>query len=238
MSQIGGISSGGSDYFNSYLPKASDSKSGQIMNMGTSALGDLALIKSGTYKKLLNAYYGKTGSVQETPSEEVKAEQRNLVQAKDDAESLNKAVAELMKTDFSAENRETLTTNMKNFVKSYNSLIDSGSEVDAKKVLRNVLWMTQSSSVNSGLLTDAGISIGTDNKLSLDETKLAKTDSSVLKTLFTGKGSYADRILQKTSAVSSAAAKIVADGKSATAYTSSGSDFTQLSTGTMYKAIT
>lgn len=232
MSSIFGIGSGSSaSYFSNFF---GTSQSGSGVT-GSSALSDYSLIRSGSYKKLLNAYYSKQNTSTEQTSEE-KKEKLNLVSAKTDAENLHSSAKKLMTTDFSSASADSIKSAMQDFVDAYNKVIDSGSNVDTKSVLRNALWMTKSTSANAGLLSDAGITVGTDNKLTLDATKLEKADKSVLTTLFTGNSSYAGRVMQKASAISAASVTAVADGKSATAYTSSGSEFTQLQTGTLYDA--
>ena len=57
--------------------------------------------------------------------------------------------------------------------------------------------IVNNTNANSVLLSKSGISIGKDNKLSLDEDTLKKTDVNVLKTLFTGVGSLSDTISSK-----------------------------------------
>lgn len=233
MSYINGVDSSSSNFFSSYALQSSNS-GGSL----TSSLGDYALIKSGSYKKLLNSYYKKTDSSKNADTEEVKKEKKNLVTAKSDADALNSSVKTLMETTFTEDNRDAIKENVQGFIEAYNSLVDSGSDVEDKSVLRNTLWMTQASTSMSKLLTDAGITIGKGNKLSLDETKFGNAEMTVLKTLFTGSNSYADKLMQKSAAISKAAATSAADGKSASAYTNKGRDYDQISTKVLYDSLT
>ncbi|MBE5934890.1 MAG: hypothetical protein E7262_03770 [Lachnospiraceae bacterium] len=58
---------------------------------------------------------------------------------------------------------------------------------------------------NEKLLAKAGIKIGKDNKLEVDEEQLKKTDISTLKTLFSGHNSLASKMSQKASSIGNAA---------------------------------
>ena len=66
-----------------------------------------------------------------------------------------------------------------------------------------------------------GITIGKGNKLGLDEDTLKKANIITLKSLFTGAGSFADKISQKAGSLSSAAANATAKVKGTT-YTNKG----------------
>lgn len=87
-----------------------------------------------------------------------------------------------------------------------------------KNVLRNAAWMTSITEKAGNLLSKVGITVGKGNKLEFDEealkekTTLGKSsiefdNISTLKSLFTGYGSFADKVAQKASAISSAAAR-------------------------------
>ncbi|MBR6475011.1 MAG: flagellar filament capping protein FliD [Lachnospiraceae bacterium] len=83
--------------------------------------------------------------------------------------------------------------------------------------------MTKTTFVSEGMLAKVGITIGSGNKLELDEDKLKEADISTLKTLFTGHNSYADKIVSKGNAIAMAASN--AGGT----YTSSGTYSSALS---------
>ncbi|MDE7428609.1 MAG: hypothetical protein K2N00_04950 [Lachnospiraceae bacterium] len=71
------------------------------------------------------------------------------------------------------------------------------------------------------LLSSAGITIGKGNKLEVDVDALKEASITTLKSLFTGHGSFADKISQKAGSLSNAAANAAAGAKGAT-YTSNG----------------
>lgn len=216
---------------------------------GSSLLSDYALIRNGAYKKLMNAYYG-TGSstshssIKEETVEE-KQEKLNLKSTKTAAEGLKTAAASLrngkifepVKNKETGEmeiNKKKMEESISAFVKSYNETIEATGEVDATSVLRKTLWMIDDVKANAGLLEDAGITIGQDNKLALNTEKLGEAKISTLKSLFSGSGSVADKIMKKASELgrlSDAAVNSVS--KKGVSYTSKG-DYESLNTSTIY----
>lgn len=175
-----------------------------------SLLSNWASIKNGSYGKLTKAYYNKNP-------------EKAVAQFKDEANALlkknngtntdaSKLVADvkaisdnkkLFNEVKSTDAEGTVTTDydrkaigdaVKNFVKDYNAVLDSGVQSDNSTVLRNTLHMTNTTNVNSNLLSDVGINVGLDNKLSIDDEKLASADVSKLKTLFSGNASYASMV--------------------------------------------
>ena len=99
---------------------------------------------------------------------------------------------------------ENIHKSVKAFVSDYNDVVDDASNSNSKTVLRNGVWMTNMTSQNSGLLKEVGISIGKGNKLEVDEKALKEANISTLKTLFTGHHSYANKVSQKSVAISMA----------------------------------
>ena len=89
-------------------------------------------------------------------------------------------------------------------------------------VLRNGAWMTKTTSVNSKLLSEAGITVGTDNKLSFDQDKLDKADISAVQTLFKGYGSFASQLLNRSNAIATATGPAAYNRKGGYAYSGYG----------------
>ncbi|MBQ9610852.1 MAG: flagellar filament capping protein FliD [Lachnospiraceae bacterium] len=199
---------------------------------GSTILSDYASIKNGTYKKLAKKYYAS-----DTKSEaDAKAEDKKLTLTKNGSESLSSSVKALMsnslfekkkisskdeKTGETSEKEdydwEAITKAVKSFVDDYNSVITDAADTNLNGVLRNTLHMTSATKANSKLLSEIGITVGKDNKLTVDEDKLKEADISTLKSVFNGSGSFADRI----STMSDAITKAISN--SATTYTNSGS---------------
>lgn len=222
MSEINSFS----DYASKYNTKMDYSYlfggSTTTQSNGTISLGDYASIKNGSYGKMLKSYYAKqdadklskTGDNNQT-SMLIRSGADSL---KKSAEALNddslwekkKIKKKDEKTGVETETEdydwEAITKAVKTFVDDYNSVVEETGKSDTKAVLRNAVWMTGATKKMGHLLGKAGITIGKGNKLELDEKKLKESDISTLKTLFTGHGSFADKIAQKSGNISREAA--------------------------------
>lgn len=209
----------------------------------SSLLGDYSMIKSGAYKKLLTAYYKKQDSSdsESTESEKTKDisaadsdEKAKLLSVKSNASSLKEAADALSKsalyrsTGKDEDGKATYDTDkiksaVKDYVSAYNSFIDSSSNVDSTSVLSKTLSVVKSTASNKGLLKDVGITIGSNNKLVLDEEKLSKASVSTLSALFKGSGSYGDTVSQRASESYKLANSASYTGTKASSYTYNGS---------------
>ena len=79
-------------------------------------------------------------------------------------------------------------------VGAYNNVIKAADNTDNKSILRRTVSLTETTSSVRKLLKDTGISIEKDNTLKIDAEKFKKADLSALKSVFTGKLSYTDRV--------------------------------------------
>lgn len=95
---------------------------------------------------------------------------------------------------------------VKNFVDSYNSTLDSLQNSENTKALEKGVQMVNSTRAYSRTLNRVGISIGSDNRLSVDEDKLKATSPLTMKSLFSGSYSLANRIADKASYIHRTAA--------------------------------
>lgn len=219
---------GVNDY--SFLFKNNSSSSGNLASLTNSMFGgdsgsmygDYAMIKSGAYKKLLTAYY-KTQKeaaadstdqkeTQKTDSSKTSEKTSQYVAVKNDADALKNAAETLKSSALYREttdeegktsyNRQGIKEAVEKYVSSYNALLDSSSKVDSTSILSKSLSIVKQTAANKNLLKEAGITIGKDNKLTVDTEKLAQTDISTLTSLFKGNGSYTDSIAVKASELS------------------------------------
>lgn len=206
----------------------------QSLSQRDNFLGDYLSIKNGSYKKLLKAYYEKqeaegnnTNGVLVNDST-AKAE---YLTAKQDADLLMKEVSKLLekgkdslfhKKDLSTSDESTtnntevgesssqydmvgIKTALKNYIKAYNSVLDSASNTDNVSILRKAAFMTGATAANSKLLDKIGISVASDNKLSLDLADFNDADINDIKTLFQGNNSYASKVYAKAFEISNEA---------------------------------
>jgi len=220
---------------------------GSVSNTQTNntfSLADYASIRNGSYGKLLKAYYAKQDS--EANDAAIEAENKELAILKNEADDLKSSMLDVMDEELYEKKKvkdkdgneteeydwDAIVKAMKSYVDNYNTLVDKTAESDDTAVLRNGVWMTKATSVNSGLLSEVGITIGEDNKLSLDEDALKEANMSTLKNLFTGHSSYADDVLRNASKISTAA--VSAASKNAATYNGSGELDKIISSGLLY----
>ncbi len=203
-------------------------------SIGGINVSDYALIKNGSYGKLMKAYYAKQDA---DKLSQFGDSSQTLTLMRSSADSLKKSAEALgdaslyEKKKFKKKDEETgeeievedydwdaITKAVKTFVDDYNSLVEQAGNSETKDVLRNAAWMTGITEKAGNLLSKVGITVGKGDKLEFDEEALKKKTTlgkssieldniSTLKSLFTGHGSFADKIAQKASAISSAAAR-------------------------------
>ena len=262
------VSSGsGNNFYNMFFNTSgsgNNNAAAGIFSGGSTAIGDLSLIKSGAYKKLLNAYYdvqkpekGRTSASSSTTASKfingVEDSTGKLQSAKNDASSLSDALKKLSNRSLYMNKRdekgnlvkgekgeavydtEAIGKAVKEFVESYNSFIDSTGNLNSTKMLSKTLDVIKTTSKNAGLLADIGIRIGSDNKLKLDEDKLKEAKVSTINSLFTGSGSYGSNISAKANESFRIASSSSYAGTRASSYTYSGAYSTLGTTNVLSK---
>ncbi len=227
----------GTDYsflFSNLSSSSSKSTSGGFFSTDNT-LADYASIKNGSYAKLLKAYYGQSSVTAD--SEETRENNTKLSKVKNSAETLTKAADDL--TSSSLYSKGSFETTLSDgskieseydmdkiyekasaFTDSYNSAIKAGAAFDSGNISTRTLSLISMTSKNSSLLNKVGISIGKDGDLSIDQDKFKKADIGTIKSLFSGTGSYADSVANKSSIISSLASNKISGNSS---YNSSGS---------------
>ena len=228
---------------------------GGTVNSSGSLLSDYASIKNGSYGKLLKAYYAKQDAENASMSGDSR---QKLTLMRSSADSLKKSADALnhsslwekkkikKKDEETGEETEeedydwaSITKAVKSFLEDYNAVVGQAGDSDTKNVLRSAMWMTGITDSTENLLSRVGITIGKGNKLELDEDALKEANVTTLKSLFTGSGSFADKISQKAGSLSKVAANAAARVKGTT-YTSNGSysdTLSKLFSGTLDKKV-
>ena len=198
---------------------------------GTISISDYNMIRSGTYGKLMKAYYNKKDAEKAASNQDsrqamtlmsgtansmaksAQALMKSSLWEQKTVKEKNEKGEEVEKTDY---DWNAITKAVKSFISDYNKTVEQAGDSNDKNVLRNAAWMTKTTSLTENLLSKAGISITAGNKLELDEDELKNANISDLKSLFTGTNSYASKMFSKGTSISYAAA-----GAGGT-YTSSG----------------
>lgn len=222
MSEINSFSDYTSKYnsnidFNALFGGTSDTVSDGNSNL----LADYTSIKNGSYGKLLKAYYAKQDadklSSKGDTAQSLKLMKMGADSLKKSADTLkNASIWEKKKIKKKDEttgkeievedyDREAITKAVKFFIKDYNNVVEKAGNSNTKSVLRNAVWMTGMTEKSSSMLEKIGITIGSGNKLELDEDALKKADINDLKTVFTGHNSFISRVSQKAAGMSGAA---------------------------------
>ncbi len=256
MATISAMSSGTyygvtSDFFNTSSSTSS----------GTSYLSDFSNIKSGSYYKLMKAYYNgnsKISSVADPSSKASKssttaADKINAVSIRDEATALKKSSDALLETGSKSvfnkktvkgtDGKETLQYDkdaiskaVSSFADKYNALITSAADSSNTSVLTATSSMVGNAKANASLLSDIGITIGSDNTLSIDKDKLKAADVSTIKSLFHGTGSYAYGVSSKSSSVYYQSVSQLAQLESGSSYSSSG-NYNYNYTGSLFSSV-
>lgn len=87
------------------------------------------------------------------------------------------------------------------FIENYNSTIDGLKNSESVTALRKGASMVSTTAAYSRSLSNVGITIGEDNKLSFDSEKFAGASQSSLNSLFKGSYSYASKIGDRASEI-------------------------------------
>lgn len=216
MSAIIGYDSNSiSTLFSSLNSGSGNSSSNFGINLGVN-LSDYATIKSGSYFRLLKAYYGTEGTsgYKETGNKRVsestatsKDSTKTLAAVEDSAGSLSKTAQSLYKnsslfnkktvknedgTTTTAYDMDAVYEKVSAFVDDYNSLVKSAGSANTKSIASSTKTMISSTNAYASSLKKVGITIDSDtNKLSIDKSKFKEADMSSIKSLFSGTGSFA-----------------------------------------------
>ena len=243
--------SGTSDY--SSLFSSLSTSSTNSTNSSSNLLADYASIKNGSYAKLAKSYYGKSSNSKTAANEKAEAEKATKLELSSTKNASSKLASAASALDDKSlfENkittkdkdgnettdydREKISKLVNNFVDSYNALVKNGGDSTNNSVLRSSLTMVNTTKVNENLLNKAGITIGEDNTLSIDEDALKKADISTLKTLFSGHSSYASNVQSSASSILRTAQNGLG---SMTGYTAAATSTAAVDTGSLYSSFT
>ena len=184
-----------------------------VLSNMSSSFTTLEFMKSGAYSKLINRYYSSMNqSDSSAQALAVDSARKSAAQLNSSALALSKA--SLYNTD-SSESREKILSAAKNFVSAYNKSIDDVADVNDIKMLQKGVSVVSMTSAVSGSLKKVGITVGEDNKLTLDEKVFSNAGIGELEAVFSGNNSYSARIAQK--------AVMIANNASVSGYTANGS---------------
>ena len=176
------------------------------------SITDYNSIRSGSYRKLMNSYYGQTNSKSNQAVSKIvnNADSMKLTSTKNAADKLSDAAKSLYTNGADSafkdeKNENAVTDAVKAFVKEYNNTIDAVDATDSSKVLKAGVNLAKQTNAYSTSLAKVGITVNYDNTLSVDEDLLKKAASSDLKSLFSGVSSFAYQTAVKADQIGLAA---------------------------------
>lgn len=202
-------------------------------NSSGNFLADYASIKSGSYAKLMKAYYG-TGHNSSTDSSSSKSDSRNTLDkileekknptvSKEVQEAnsqltagipnLKNAVSALQndKTYTNTENGQSATDKvvsaMKTYVSEYNNVVSAAKHSTLANKTAYIANIMQSTSANADKLAEMGVTINANGTLQLNEGKLKTADLSQVQDLFSSNNimSYGSKITSRLQFANNAA---------------------------------
>ena len=129
------------------------------------------------------------------------------------ADGLTKAAEALTNTDTKKSlfepdkngkhNMDAIYAGVQDFVKSYNTLKNTVVSDGDSKAVQKELDVVSTTKALSRSLSNIGITVNSDNSLSVNAEKLKKADLADIKAIFNGKGSYADNVRQNADQIKS-----------------------------------
>lgn len=179
---------------------------------------DLATIKNGSYKKLIQAQYGKDkqaeSSTTSNSSKVTKADLQasNSSKLRASVDTLKKSVdalddKDLWKQTDGSYDMDKITKAVKTFATNYNDVVDKAMESKSSAVKSSAGWMNSLTNTMKDPLQRVGVKLGDDKKLTVDEEALKNADIKSLQAMFSGSYSYANQTAEKAGSVASAALK-------------------------------
>ena len=187
----------------SYLFSSLNSSSGNSSGLDSlySVLTDYSSIKSGSYGKLMKAYYSldasdEVSSIAEktTLKEQNSAAAKAVATAQTKVDSLNDSMDKLYTTEedsvWAKGDMDEIYSAVKDYVTGYNAALESVAEVDDDTVNRRGLTLVDNTEMYKDDLAKIGITINEDDTLSIDKEAFAAAGAEKIAAVFQGRGSY------------------------------------------------
>ncbi|MBQ8279773.1 MAG: hypothetical protein IJZ23_08050 [Roseburia sp.] len=204
---------------------------------------DYATIRSGSYYKLMKAYYS-TGASEEVSS--IAADKTNTSTSKDDTKTIARieSAADDLKTSADAllENgtkslfkEEAVTDELykavNKFVEDYNSVVDVAADSNTSNISGAAERMMNMTGYNEKMLEKVGITVDADNHLKIDEKTFKAADVDTVKGLFNERGGYGYQVSAQASMINYYAEN---EASKSNTYTSAGTYTYNYNSGALY----
>lgn len=223
---------GGIHMSNFYLNMFSNGNNNNFTNNIINNIGEFSSVRNGSYGKLLRSYYemneNSSSSVTNKPNLNISQVTSNEAkEVKVNTDSLRKSALALSNTGSKSlfnkkevtvtdektgekittmqYDKDAIVSAVKSFVKDYNNTLDAAGNILNKNVSRNVSYMEKQTNIYKNSLSEVGITIDANNRLSIDEEKLKNADMTTVKSLFNGSYSFASQTSLKANQIQQAA---------------------------------
>lgn len=253
MAAISGYDSSSlSVLFSSFQNKKTGSGTSDLLGINYS---DYATIRSGSYYKLMKAYYTTDASKEVSG---IVANKNNTSTSKDDTKTiagiesasddlkassdalLERGTKSLFKTERVTDEKGNTTEKydtdkiykaVSQFVSDYNSLLDKASDSKTANISGAAERLERMTGYNEKLLSKVGITVDSDKHLKLDEETFKAADMSVVKGIFNERGGYGYQVSAQASMVNYYAES---EASKSNTYTNSGLYMYNYNSGTLY----
>lgn len=216
---------------------------------------DYATIRSGSYYKLMKAYYS-TDASQEVSS--IASNKVNTSTSKDDTKTiaaieetsddlkasadalLERGTKSLFKTERVTDEKGNVSEQydtdkiykaVSKFADEYNSLVDKASESNTANISSAAERLVKMTGYNEKMLEKVGITVDEDNHLKIDEKAFKAADMSKVKSLFNERGGYGYQVSAQASMINYYAEN---EASKSNTYTNSGTYTYNYNSGTLY----
>ncbi len=178
-----------------------NSNSSYGINSLYSLLGDYNSIKTGSYGKLMKAYYSNSASdsvsslVEDaTKTTYTSAESKAVATAQTKVSSLEDTMSRLYTSEedsiWAEGDKDKIYDVVSSFVTGYNEVLNSISDVNSTTVNNRGLTLINNTEMYKDDLAKIGITINEDDTLKLDKETFAAADVEQIEAVFSGRGSF------------------------------------------------
>lgn len=205
--------------FNNSTSSRFGNTSSTIGNSSINSLfNDYSMLKTNGYRNLVNSYYKQSANTtinaiygNNSSLSNQNFDSKSFETLRDNAGELYTSSMDLasvgskslFKTNSEGQyDTEKISKAVESFVSNYNKTLDAAGKVSNSQASRTSSYMVSGTKAYENSLNKIGITIGKDNKLSLDTKKLQESKMSDIKSVFNGTTSYASNMATKAVSLS------------------------------------
>lgn len=200
-------------------------------------LSDYSCIKSGSYYKLVKAYY-TSDDVEASKKKGISTSEdsaQTLSEIKSASSSLVDASNAIYKDSSLFQDREKLLAKVEELVSDYNKTIKEAGESETSSIATAGANLINYTNTNSSMLERVGIKIDKDSyKLTIDKEKFMNASDSNVTSLFKGTGSFAYGLGVKASMLKS---QVEREASKSNTYSKNGNYSDNYSSGNLFNSI-